>query len=155
MKTISRITAATVLLAAASTNAQMPSWSDAQKEVWGVVSQSWVDDVAENGKWPADFVHQNYAGIGANAIVPRMRDETIRWSKFGDDSNSIIMYSITPMAIQMAGNTAVAFYTAETVTENTEGERDRDVAIIVETLVRDGRAWKFLAGVNFEPDVSD
>ena len=155
MNTVTRLTTIAALLLSLGANAQMPEWSDVQTEVWGVVSASWEDDVAENGKWPGDYTHENYATIGADAVVPRMRDDAIRWSKFGDESNQTLIYSITPMAIQIAGNTAVVFYSAETVTENKDGKRTRSVSTIVETLVKQGREWKFLAGTNFEPDVSE
>ena len=64
MKVIIRLGAIAACLFAVSAFAQQPSWNDAQSEVWALVEQSWVDDVAENGKWPADYVHDKYVSWG-------------------------------------------------------------------------------------------
>jgi hypothetical protein len=143
------------LFACAGAQAQMPQWSKAQEEVWGVVSASWADEQAQNGKWPSDYTHENYASMGDTSLAPRMRSDSIRWSEFGNESISMLIYQITPLAIQMAGDTAVVFYAAETVTENSEEEREQESRFIVETLVKGGGSWKFLAGANFQPDVDD
>ena len=52
-----------------SAQAQMPTWNAEQSEVWAYVEQSWVDDVAENGRWPADYTHAN--AIGCQCRVSR------------------------------------------------------------------------------------
>ena len=56
MKIVIRLGVIAACFFAVSANAQQPSWNDAQTEVWALVEQSWVDDVAENGKWPADYI---------------------------------------------------------------------------------------------------
>ena len=43
---------------ASTANAQMPTWSEDQTSAWAYVVQSWEDDVANNGKWPADYAWQ-------------------------------------------------------------------------------------------------
>jgi len=131
--------------------AQMAQWSKAQVEVWGVVSASWVDEQKQNGKWPADYTHENYASMGDTSLAPRMLKDSIRWSEFSSGNTSMLIYQITPMAIQMADDTAVVFYVAETVSENSDKKREQESRYIVETLVKDGGKWKFLAGSNFQP----
>ncbi len=83
MKIVIRLGAVAALFLAVSTNAQEPSWNDAQSEVWALVEQSWVDDVAENGKWPADYILDKYVAWGDGNAAPRYKDATIAWSRFG------------------------------------------------------------------------
>ena len=40
-----------------TTSAMADDWSKDQTAVWSVVSQSWEDEVARNGKWPGDYSH--------------------------------------------------------------------------------------------------
>lgn len=142
-------------LFAISANAQAPSWNNTQKEVWALVEQSWVDDVAENGKWPADYVHENYSAWADDTAAPRGRDSSISWSRFADENGNTLKYELSPEAIAVAGDTAVVHYHVTLVTENHEGKRDNSVGRITEILIRDGRTWKWLGGVSYEPKLND
>ncbi|MGB5624813.1 MAG: hypothetical protein WBM61_03700 [Woeseiaceae bacterium] len=138
-----------------SVNAQEPSWNDAQTEVWALVEQSWVDDVAENGKWPTDYIHDNYVSWGDGDAAPRYKDSAIAWNRFGDESSNTLMYEVSPEAIAIVDGTAVVHYNVTTVTEDSKGERNASVGRITEVLVRVGRSWKWIAGVDYEPKLND
>lgn len=155
MKVIIRLGAIAACLFAVSAFAQQPSWNDAQSEVWALVEQSWVDDVAENGKWPADYVHDKYVSWGDGIAAPRYKDSAIAWSRFGDESSQTLMYEVSPEAIAVEGDTAVVHYNVTTVSEDKDGKRTPNVGRITEVLVRSGRSWKWLAGVNYEPKLND
>lgn len=155
MKKIFALGAIAAGLFAVSVNAQEPSWNDAQTEVWSLVEQSWVDDVAENGKWPADYIHDNYVSWGDADAAPRYKDSAIAWNRFGDESNDTLMYEVSPEAIAIVDGTAVVHYNVTTVTENSKGERNASVGRITEVLVRVGRSWKWIAGVDYEPKLND
>ena len=71
MKNYIWVGAIVACLLTASVNAQEATWNDAQKEVWGLVQQSWMDDVAENGKWPAEYIHDSYVSWGDSSAAPR------------------------------------------------------------------------------------
>ena len=45
--------------------------NEAQQSVWEVVEQSWVDDVARNGKWSANYVHDEVVNWGEEWPTPR------------------------------------------------------------------------------------
>lgn len=155
MKNLLRLGAVVACLFAVSANAQQPSWSDAQTEVWKLVEQSWVDDAAENGKWPGDYVHDKYVTWGDGTAAPRGKDSAITWNRFGDKSSQTLIYEITPEAIVVVKDTAVVHYNVQMVTENHKGDRSSSVGRITEVLVRDGRNWKFLAGADYEPKLND
>ncbi len=155
MKILIRLTAVIACLYAVLANAQQPSWNEAQSEVWALVEQSWVDDVAENGKWPSDYIHDKYVQWGDDVAAPQYKDAAIAWSRFGDESTNTLMYEVSPAAIVVEGDTAVLHYNVTTVTEDSSGKRTRNVGRIIEVLVRDGRSWKWLAGVGYEPKLND
>jgi hypothetical protein len=134
--------------------AQQPSWNDSQMAVWKVVEQSWVDDAAENGNWPKNYVHDKYVSWGADSGGPVYKDASIKWSRFGDDASDTLIYENSPVAITVEGSTAVVNYYATTVTTNAEGKRKRSVVRISEVLVKAGKKWKFLAGSSFEPKMN-
>ena len=125
MKTIIRLVAVAACFIFVYANAQQPSWNEAQSEIWALVEQSWVDDVARNGKWPADYVHDNYVSWGDNLAAPRYRDSAIAWGQFAGESSDTLMYEVSPAAIVVENDTAVVHYYATTVTENSSGERNR------------------------------
>lgn len=134
-----------------SAYAQQPSWTDAQMEVWKLVEQSWVDDAAENGNWPDNYIHDKYVTWGADSGGPVYKDASIKWSRFGDKDTDTLIYEISPAAITVEGSTAVVNYYATTVTKTANDSRERSVVRISEVLVKDGNKWLFLAGSSFAP----
>ena len=138
---------------AVSAEAQMPTWSAEQSEVWAYVEQSWVDDVAENGRWPADYTHANAIGWDSNMPAPEGKDDWIERSRFGDEQDTILRYSVTPLAIAVVDNTAVVHYFAVTNIQNVQGEHEREVVRIVETLIRDNGAWLYLSSSGMPMDL--
>ncbi|MGB5352709.1 MAG: nuclear transport factor 2 family protein [Woeseia sp.] len=154
MRKIIRLSVLASLLIGASAFAQQPTWNDTQKEVWAMIEQSWVDDAAENGKWPSAYLHDNYSGWSDDAAAPRDKAATISSSRFGDENSNTLRYEISPEAISIANNTAVVHYNVSLVTENHEGKRDSSVGRITEILVRDGKSWKWLGGVSYEPKLN-
>ena len=155
MKNYIWVGAIVACLLTASVNAQQATWNDAQKEVWGLVQQSWMDDVAENGKWPAEYIHDSYVSWGDSSAAPRYKDAVVAWSRFSDENNKTIMYEVTPAAIVVVMDTAVVHYHATTVTEDHKGERKQSVSRISEILIRDGSSWKWITGINYEPKLNN
>lgn len=130
-------------------SAQMPSWTPEQTAVWNVVAQSWVDDVAQNGKWPADYADPQMLSWSADFPSPRGKDSAVRWAKFGNSQNKTLQYEVTPLAIALSGNTAVVSYTAYIVSQRGTDKPENAKEAITETLVRDGKGWKFLSTTGF------
>ena len=137
-----------------SVQAQQPSWNKSQMEVWDLVQKSWVDDVAENGNWPKDYVHNNYVSWGASSGGPSYKDSTIKWSRYDDESSDTLIYENSPASITVEDDTAVVNYYSTTVSTNSEGKRKRSVTRISEVLIKDGRKWVFIAGSSFEPKLN-
>lgn len=154
MKFIMRLSAIAVCIFAVSANAQEPTWNETQSKVWALVEQSWVDDVAENGKWPADYILDQYVAWGDSTAAPRYKAGSIAWNRFGDENNDTLMYEVSPAAIAIEKDTAVVHYHVTTVSKDSSGETSRSVGRITEILVRTAKGWKWLSGVNYEPKLN-
>ena len=135
--------------------AQAPTWSTEQQAVWAVVSRSWSDELARNGRWPGQYVHQNVVSWGPEWPMPRYRDSIERWSRWYDTQSRVLQHELSPTAITISGNTAVIHYTAvamrqrEVARGQDPAEPKREAYGIVETLVRDGANWRFLSSTSF------
>jgi hypothetical protein len=150
----SRISKALVTLAigfglAGASVAQAPTWNAEQTAVWKVVSQSWADEAAQNGKWPGSYVDDNVISWSQENPMPIYKDSLIKWTRFNESQGKTIHYDISPAAIAVRGDTAVVNYVATNVTQRGTDKPDRDVNAIIETLVRDGNSWKFLSTSSF------
>ncbi len=143
------VSAAILLAAPSVVSAQMPNWSKEQMEVWEVVSESWADDVAKNGKWPEAYADEQMVAWEADFPIPRSKASIAKWSRFYDSQGKTLQYEISPVAIAVSGNTAVANYMAVMVTQRADDKPEREVIGITETLVRTGNRWKYLATSGF------
>lgn len=150
--TIKLLAASAALLlvgAAPLAHAQMPTWSAEQGEIWKFVQQSWVDDVAQNGKWPAEYADPQMVTWSAEFAAPRGKDATVRWTKFQNSQGKVLQYELSPQSISLSGNTAVVTYALTIVAQRGTDKPDWGKEAIVETLVRSGGGWKFLASTSF------
>jgi hypothetical protein len=130
--------------------AQAPSWSAEQTAVWKVVEQSWVDDVAQNGKWPGSYVDDHVVSWGPENPSPQYKASMEKWNRFNNSQSKTLQYEISPLAIALSGDTAVVNYTVLQVTQRAMDKPEREVTGIVETLVRSGPGWKFLSTTGFD-----
>lgn len=135
--------------------AQLPSWDEDQRAVWEVVEQSWVDDAAENDRWPRDYVHEKVVAWGDRQPAPRGIDNLVRWVRFDDGANNTLHYEITPAAIVVEDDTAVVHYHLLLVTENQKGDRERSTLGLIEVLIWQDGDWKYLSLSEFEPKPND
>lgn len=133
-------------------SAQMPTWSAEQQSAWKLVSDSWVDDVAQNGKWPANYADPQFIGWSPDVPSPRGLAASVRWSRFSEKQGKVIHYEITPQAIALSGNTAVVSYTLLIIHQRGTDKPSNDQEAITETLVRSGSSWKYLSSISFPLD---
>ena len=130
-------------------------WSEDQTAVWSVVTQSWQDEVAGNGKWPTHYTHEELVSWGATWPQPRDSASVTKWSRFDQLAGKTLIYELFPVAVVIVGDTAVVNYNSVTVAENYEMKRKRSTTGLIETLVKDGKTWKFLSLTSFEIKSSD
>lgn len=142
--------AAMVILASMTTFTMAADWSKEQGAVWSVVTQSWVDESAKNSNWPNNYVHKDVVAWGESWPQPRNVESMAKWSRFGEQTDTTLIYELFPVSIVVAGSTAVVNYNAVTVGNNYEDKRERSALGLIETLVYDGKTWKFLSLTSFE-----
>jgi hypothetical protein len=147
-----RFIAAALAMASFSTPAltQGPRWSDEQTAVWNVVTQSWADEVARNGRWPAHYIHDRAVSWDSSWPSPRYKASMEKWSRFNDKQRQTLEYEIAPAAITIAGDAAVVHYTGVSVSQRAKDKPEREMFGAVETLVRSGGTWKFLSITGFD-----
>jgi hypothetical protein len=150
MKKIIVLLTSLLALGGLTTSAMGDDWSKDQTAVWSVVSQSWEDEVARNGKWPGDYIHEDVVSWGASWPQPRHGASMIKWSRFGEQSGKTLAYELFPVAVVVVGDTAIVNYNTVSVAENYEMKRERSAQGLIETLVRDGGSWKFLSLTSFD-----
>jgi hypothetical protein len=138
-----------VMGAAPVASAQMPTWSAEQAEAWKVVQQSWVDDVAQNGKWPANYADPQMVVWSSEFAAPRGKDSAVRWTKFQATQGKVIQYELSPQSISLSGDTAVVTYALTIVNQRGTDKPEWGKEAIVETLVRGDGGWKFLSSTSF------
>ncbi len=74
----------------------------------------------------------------------------MKWSRFSEKADKTLMYELFPVAIIVVGNTAVVHYNTVVVSEDHAAKRERTMRGLIETLVLDGRNWKFLLLTSFQ-----
>jgi len=130
--------------------------NEAQQSVWDVIEESWADEFAQNGKWPADWVHDEAVNWSESWPSPRRKASMVKWSRFYYESDArILIYELFPVAIVVVGDTAVVNYNVVTIEEDAKKERTRESRGLVETLVWDGKTWKYLGLTGFTRDSDD
>jgi len=155
MKKIILLLASVLTLVSLTTVAMADDWSKDQTAVWSVVSQSWEDEVARNGKWPADYIHEDVVAWGVSWPQPRHGASMIKWSRFNEQVDKTLIYELFPVAVVVVGDTAVVNYNVVMMAENYEAKRKRSSQGLIETLVRDGQTWKFLSLTSFDIKSAD
>lgn len=155
MKLTIVVAAALAAVVPASAGAQAPTWSPDQMAVWNVVTQSWADEVARNGRWPGNYVHDRVVAWDSSWPLPRYKASLEKWTRFQDNQRQTLQYELAPAAITVAGDTAVVHYTGVTVSQRAQDKPDREMFGAVETLVRSGGAWKFLSVSGFDLEKDD
>jgi hypothetical protein len=134
--------------------AQFPTWDAEQTAVWEFVEQSWVDDAAENGRWPGEYVHEEVVSWGDTQAAPRGVDQIDAWNRFEDEGSDTLYYEITPAAIVVEDDVSIVHYHLLVVTEDHTGERDTTVSRLIEVLIRQDDEWKYISLVGFEPKLN-
>jgi hypothetical protein len=130
--------------------AQAPTWTAEQTAVWTVVARSWADEVANNGRWPGAYVHERVIAWDADWPAPRDRASLEKWARFGATMQKTLEYEVTPVAISVVGDTAVAYYTYVQMTQRASDKPEREAGVLAETLVRDRGEWKYLSLSGFK-----
>lgn len=140
------LAAATALLVPSfSPSVEAQTWSAEQLEVWAFVQADWDASMQKDPGRAERNLHSSFQGWGNDIPAPRDREWTARWNRYADENTTTLIQQLTPLAIVVDGNTAVAHYLYSTATEDRKGDRETTHGRYTDVMVRDGTGWRFLA----------
>jgi ketosteroid isomerase-like protein len=125
-------------------------WSDEQKEVWATVEsgwQAWIDgDISEIQSFRAD----DYRGWDESSQAPRTLKEFKAWAERWIQKNKLVLFHISPVAIDIHGDIAIVFFSFQLVSEHKDGsEQDlKGNAIDIYRKIND--KWLLIADTGFD-----
>ena len=151
--TAALVGATCVMLFTSSLKAQ--TWSPEQREVWAVVEDSWQAIAAKDHTWVDRLVHPKGRVWSNNYPMPRDHSSQGKWERYGAENSRTLVLELSPVAIVVQGNTAVAHYYYSQAMEDRKGDRKTEHGRYTDVLVRDGGQWKFLAWSGGESSTDD
>lgn len=124
---------------AASVFAQQ--WSDAQLEVWDTVKsydEAWT---AGDHERFMGYFHDDYRGWHTSMSTPSNKDAVQRWVEVIMPSEKVLVSDITPLSIQIYGDTAVVHSVFASLVEQGDGERRFERGRWTDILQRHNGRW--------------
>jgi len=121
-------------------------WNEQQTQIWNIVLASYADIDKRDNNWTDKWVTEDAMVWGNSTPMPRDRSAVKRWEKFSFEdgsTNNVAEYS--PTAIVVHGDTAVAHYYYSNGTTAKEGVQKVIHGRCSDVLVKDDKAWKFVA----------
>jgi hypothetical protein len=135
---------AVLAVALVSAAAQAQTWSAEQQAAWAASESTWERDLNKDSGWINDATHASVSAWGMDYPAPRGRDSVHRWAQHGQSTGTMLMYDLAPLAIVVAGDTALVHYYYTTASKTAEGKNETTHGRCSDTLVRDGGKWVFL-----------
>jgi hypothetical protein len=118
-------------------------WSTEQQEVWKTINAQWQAD--KDGKnWVDEFVHPDCFGWNNSTPMPSNKSNITRWFKAYQSISKTLEYQITPAAIIVKDNFAVAHYYYVILNENYDKKMEREIGRWTDILIKEGNKWLFI-----------
>jgi hypothetical protein len=139
------LTAVSLLLCtfADAASAQTPSAD--QQEVWKVEQQQWKMAAAKDSSWIDSLTHANLRTWETGAPMPRDKASIKQWSRYDNESSTVLEQEIYPITATITGNVAVAQYYYRVVRENYKKDRETVTGHYTDVLIKEGGHWQFIA----------
>jgi len=135
---------AVILFLAFTQNILAQQWNAEQQEVWETINAQWQAD--KDGKnWVDEFVHPDCFGWNNSTPMPSNKSNTTRWFKAYQSISKTLEYQITPTAIIVKDNFAIAHYYYVILNENYDKKIEREIGRWTDILIKEGDKWLFIA----------
>lgn len=132
-----------IILIASIENNYAQQWSAEQLDVWNTIDAQWKAD--RDGKnWVEEFVHPECVGWNMNTPMPRDKAATNRWFNIYQELSKTLEYQITPFAIVVKGNIAIAHYYYLLLNESYDGKKIFEKGRWTDILIKEGNKWQFI-----------
>ncbi|MFZ0390256.1 MAG: nuclear transport factor 2 family protein [Calditrichia bacterium] len=124
-----------------NSSVQAQEWSSEQQAVWKNVNAYWDAFAGGNVNNMLSYYHDSYRGWGFNEPLPGTKSETQKGLKYFLQNNSIVMYNIKPVAINVLDDIAVVHYYYDMTFKSTEGEEQNTSGRWTDVLMKQGNKW--------------
>lgn len=125
--------------------ASAQQWSSSQQDVLDVIVESWDAIADRDVNWTDDYVHENAIVWSDQKPMPLTRAQEKEWDRFDFPSEDVLLHTISPAAVVVEGDTAVAHYYYSLGTEDREGDRSTTHGRCTDILIMVDDSWKFIS----------
>jgi Domain of unknown function (DUF4440) len=139
------LTAVALVLCAFAGAASAQASSQDQQEIWKVEQQQWKMAAAKDNSWIDALVHSNLRYWETGAPMPRDKASIKQWSRYDNESSTILEHELFPISTTITGNVAVVQYYYMIARENYKKERESVTGHYTDVLIKDGGHWLFIA----------
>ena len=147
-----------LFLGIVSARAYCQEWTDAQKEVWQVVEDSWTKWKAEDIDGIMTFLHEKYQGWSNESPLPGDKESYKKWLPEEMKRMKIEFYEINPARISIAENAAVVdyyFYFEMTYTQGEKKKLQEWYGKNAEFYVKEDGKWLLLGDMTISNKYKD
>lgn len=117
------------------------SWTPEKQEVWKAVERLW-------SRWSTgdvDFYADDFRGWNSSRHAPYTKAEIVPWVKKFHEKNDIVLYDLNPLAIDLHGDIAIAFYTYQILIESSDGSQREEIGHWTDIYRKVDGEWHFIA----------
>lgn len=139
--------AASLALCTFACAASAQTSSPEQQEVWKVEQQQWKMSAAKDDSWIETLLLPSLTFWETGAPMPRDKASLKQWSRYQNESVTVLEQELFPISTTITGNVAVVQYYYSLARENYKKERESVTGHYTDVLVKDGGHWKFIAWV--------
>ena len=141
---ICRLFAYTAFLAlACAVSAQ--TWTPEQQEIWKLEELQWKLAKDKDMSWIEKMVHPNMSYWETGQAMPQNRDSLVRWTRYGNTTDTVLEQELFPVSVVITGKIAVAQYHYQVARENYKKERETVRGHYTDILIKEGDHWLFIA----------
>ena len=98
-------------------------WSSPQKEVWKAIEADWASYKERNIEALVSNLHPDFLGWGNDYNMPRDKASTLKWRRYYNKTEEVLIYEVKPVGIRIYGNVAIAHYYYTSVYKDAEGKK--------------------------------
>lgn len=145
MKKMSFISLVLLFTIMSSNNLFGQTWNAQQKEVWTNVETYWSIQAKGDAEGFLSYFSPDYMGWDYSSPVPQGKVSTAKYVALNMKNSKILFYDLTPVAIMVYGDIAIADYYYNLQTENLEAKKQWKSGRWTDILQKQGAKWVLIA----------
>ncbi len=139
------LTVASLALCTFTDTVSAQTSSPDQQEVWKVEQQQWKLSAAKDSSWIDTLLLPSMRFWETGAPMPRDKASLKHWSRYDNESSTVLEQELLPISTTITGNVAVVQYYYRMARENYKKERESVTGHYTDVLVKEGDRWQFIA----------